>query len=52
MVDWYMPWFMISKISQKYFREYLGKNKNIFKNILGCESRDNTQLIYAKNQTS
>ena len=38
--------------SQKYFREYLRKNKNIFENILGYCSRAQVLSIHAKNQSS
>jgi len=38
--------------SQKYFREYLCENKNIFKTILGYCSRVQVMSIYAKNQSS
>ena len=38
--------------SQKYFREYLCENENIFKNILGYCSRAQELSINAKNQTS
>jgi len=38
--------------SQKYFREYLCENENIFENILGYCSRAQVLSIYAKNQSS
>ena len=38
--------------SQKYFREYLRENKNIFKNILGYCSRAQVLSIHAKKQSS
>ena len=34
------------------FRVYLHENKNIFENILACESRDQVLLIHEKNQRS
>ena len=39
-------------LEKYYFREYLRKNENIFKNILVCESKEKVLWLYEKTQTS
>jgi len=50
--DHFLDFWVSSLGSQKYFREYLRENKNILKNILACESRDQVLLIHEKTQRS
>ena len=46
--DHFLDFRVLLPGSQKYFREYLCENENIFKNILGYCSRAQVLLIYAK----
>ena len=48
--DHFLDFWVLLPGSQKYFREYLCENENIFKNILGYCSRAQILSIYAKNQ--
>ena len=50
--DHFLDFRVLLPGSQKYFREYLCENKNIFKNILGYCSRAQVLSIHAKNQSS
>ena len=51
-MDHFLDFRVLLPGRQKYFREYLCENENIFKNILGYCSRAQVLLIYAKNQSS
>ena len=50
--DHFLDFRVLLPGSQKYFREYLCENENIFENILGYWSRAQVLSIYAKNQSS
>ena len=50
--DHFLDFRVLLPGSQKYFREYLRENENIFENILGYCSRVQVLSIYAKNQSS
>ena len=48
--DHFLDFRVLLPGSQKYFREYLCENENIFENILGYCSRAQVLSIYAKNR--
>ena len=50
--DHFLDFMVLLPKSQKYFREYLCANENIFDNILGHCSRAQVLSICAKNQSS
>ena len=51
-MDHFLDFRVLLPGSQKYFREYLCENENIFENILGYCSRAQVLSIYAKLQSS
>ena len=50
--DHFLDFRVLLPGSQKYFREYLRENENIFENNLGYCSRAQVLSVYAKNQSS